>query len=55
MPPENASAVNAEILRVATQLDKILDELGESVAELTAILRRPVSPPSEADERLIAP
>jgi hypothetical protein len=54
VPRENA--VNAEILSIAAQLDQILDDLGESVAALTAILQRAAPPPpDEEDERLVTP
>ena len=50
------SRTDDEIERVATQLDKLLDELGASAAALNAILTRPVPPPQGPDdERLVAP
>lgn len=42
----------AEIRRVAVQLDDLLDELNASVAELTAILAAPDDPSDERSERL---
>jgi hypothetical protein len=45
-----------EIAEVARKLDALLDELGESVGALNAILERPAPPPDDdAHERLVSP
>jgi hypothetical protein len=45
-----------EIEAVAAKLDALLDELGESVEALSAILERPAPPPDdESHERLVRP
>jgi hypothetical protein len=46
----------AEIRRVAGELDHLLDELGASVTALNAILIRPEPPGGSAEnERLVLP
>ena len=50
------SAKDAEIAKVAAELDALLDELRDNVDALNAILTGPASPGSGgADERLVSP
>jgi hypothetical protein len=49
------SAKDAEIARVAAELDGLLDCLRANVDALNAILTRPAEPGGEADERLVFP
>jgi hypothetical protein len=46
---------DAEVRRVARELDALLARLEENVAAMSTILARPAQPPPEADERLVAP
>jgi hypothetical protein len=54
MGRRDASAIDREIVDVATRLDRLLDELNAAAVALTEILRRPdASPAGEGDERLV--
>jgi hypothetical protein len=47
---------DAEIWKVAAELDALLDDLAASVDALNAILMPPVPPvPGDDDERLVSP
>lgn len=51
-PPKNR---DAEIQRVATEIDALLDDLRASVDALNAVLTPPVPPVPGSDERLVSP
>jgi hypothetical protein len=47
---------DAQVRRVAAELDALLAQLEDNVAAMSTILARPAQPPPpDADERLVSP
>lgn len=46
---------DAEIKRVAAEIDSLLDDLRASVDALNAVLQPPAPPAPGSDERLVSP